>query len=90
MGSDVSHFNVSLIIIVAGHSHETVIINHVFKEKEKNCAEAESRTWVLSLNTQPSALPLGQVGAKKDLDYKYQPQTYNETGTSCLSGTYGD
>ena len=62
MGSDVSHFNVSLIV-QAGQSHETVVsINHNFWRERS--AEAGSRTCVLSLvpaerlTTRPSRLTL--------------------------------
>ena len=50
MGSDVSHFNV--LLIVQGQSHETVSINHNFWRER--WAKAGNRTWVLPLLTSSS------------------------------------
>ena len=59
MGSDESHFNVS--VGRDGQSHRTVFTNHNLSEEKgepKRC-----RTEVLLLQYQPNALPLGQTGS---------------------------
>ena len=56
MGSDESHFNVSV------QSHKIVSTNHnLFEEKEPK----RYRTEVLPLNYQSNALPLGQTGSHR-------------------------
>ena len=57
MGSDESHFNVSLI--VRGQSHKTVSTNHNFWRERR--AEAVSNRRPSAY--QPTALPLGQTGS---------------------------
>ena len=59
MGSDESHFNVS--VGSDGQSHKTMSTNHnLFEEKGEL---KRYRTEVLPLN-QPNALPLGQTGSR--------------------------
>ena len=59
MGSDESHFNVS--VGCDGQSHRTVSTNHnLFEEKGE---PKRYRTEVLLL-IQPNALPLGQTGSR--------------------------
>ena len=59
MGSDESHFNVS--VGNDGQSPETVSTNHnLFEEKGE---PKRYRTEVLPLQYQPNALPLGQTGS---------------------------
>ena len=58
MGSDESHFNVS--VGSGGQSHKTVSTNHnLFEEKGE---PKRYRTEVLPVQYQPNALPLGQTG----------------------------
>ena len=57
MGSDESHFNVS--VESDGQSHKTVSTNHDLFEWEKT-AEAVSNRGPSAY--QPNALPLGQIG----------------------------
>ena len=59
MGSDESHFNVS--VGTDGQSHETVSTNHnLFEEKGE---PKRYRTEVLLLTSLTPALPLGQTGS---------------------------
>ena len=59
MGSDESHFNVS--VGSDGQSHKTVSTNHnLFEEKGE---PKRNRTEVLPAASQPNALPLGQTGS---------------------------
>ena len=59
MGSDESHFNVS--VGSDGQSHNTVSTNHnLFEEKGE---PKRNRTEVLPAASQPNALPLGQTGS---------------------------
>ena len=60
MGSDESHFNVS--VGSDGQSHKTVSTNHNFFEEKRE--PKWHRTEVLPLTSQtPNALPLGQIGS---------------------------
>ena len=64
MGSDESHFNVS--VGSAGQSHKTVSTNHnLFEEKGE---PKRYRTEVLPGAYQPNALPLGQTGSLEQVD----------------------
>ena len=59
MGSDESHFNVS--VGSDGQSHKTVSTNHnLFEEKGE---PKRYRTEFLRLQYKPNALPLGQTGS---------------------------
>ena len=60
MGSDESHFNVS--IKSDGQSHKTVSTNHNFLTEERR-AEAVSNRGPSAY--QPNALPLGQTGSRQ-------------------------
>ena len=58
VGSDESHFNVSLI--VRGKSHKTVSTGHNFWRERRT--EADSNRGLSAY--QPNALPLGQTGSR--------------------------
>ena len=60
MGSDESHFNVS--VGSGGQSHETVSTNHNLFELRERRAEAVSNCGPSAY--QPNALPLGQTGSR--------------------------
>ena len=75
MGSDESHFNVS--VGSDGQSHKTVCTNHnLFEEKGE---PKRYRTQVLPLN----ALPLGQTGSH--ISARTHAQTHERTHTNSLS-----
>ena len=60
MGSDESHFNVSAGS--DGPIHKTVSTKHNLSEEKGE--PKRYRTEILSLNNQPNALPLGQIGSR--------------------------
>ena len=61
MGSDESHFNVS--VGSDGQSHKTVSANHnLFEEKGEAVSNRGPSAY------QPNALPLGQTGSQKAID----------------------
>ena len=62
MGSDESHFNVS--VGSDGQSHKTVSANHNLSELRERRAEAVSNRGPSAY--QPNALPLGQTGSHFD------------------------
>ena len=61
MGSEESHFNVS--VGSDGQSHKTVSTTHNLFEE--NGEPKRYRTEVLPFNYQPTALPLGQTGSQR-------------------------
>ena len=76
MGSDESHFNVSLRNS-EGQSHKTVSTNRNFSEGQPK----RNRTEALLGAYQPNALPLGQTGSQMRQSLISQIKLQNPTGS---------